>query len=114
MTAVRGEESGEWGGTRTAKGSARARLNGASLFPPERTALGQSRLAPAGLAQDLGAALAYDHRLGMGEHGGDVEASGALDIHKERSRGRHQKLQLVRRFLCLGQRMEDIVLEDHR
>lgn len=55
------------------------------LLPSERAALGQSCLTTGGLAEDSGASLADDDSLGVGEDGGDGEASWALDVHEERS-----------------------------
>lgn len=62
------------------------------LLPAERAALSQTSLATGGLAEDGGAALADDDGLGVREDGGDSEATGALDVHEERSRGGHQGL----------------------
>ena len=53
------------------------------LLAAERAALGQTGLATGGLAQNGGAASADDDGLGVGEDGGDGEATGALDIHEE-------------------------------
>jgi len=47
------------------------------------------------LTQDGGAGTADDNGLGVREDGGDVEASGALDVHEERSRNRDEGLELV-------------------
>jgi hypothetical protein len=65
------------------------------LLPSERAALGQSRLATSGLAQDLRAALADDDCVGVREDGGDGEASGALDVHEEGAGSGHEGLELV-------------------
>lgn len=63
-----------------------------SLLPSERAALGQSSLTTSGLAKHGGAALADDNGLGVREDGGDGEATGALDVHEERSGGGHKSL----------------------
>jgi hypothetical protein len=51
---------------------------------------------PAGVdLQDLRAALADDDCVCVREDGGDVEASGALDVHEEGAGGGHEGLELV-------------------
>lgn len=65
------------------------------LLPSERAALGQSCLTTGGLAEDSGAALADNDGLGVGEDGGDGEASGALDVHEEGSGTGHKGLLVV-------------------
>ena len=54
--------------------------------------LSQSRLTTSRLAEDSGASLADDNGLGVREDGGDGEATGALDVHEEGSRGGHEGL----------------------
>lgn len=65
---------------------------GDHLLSPERAALGESRLATSGLAENGRAALADDDGLGVGEDGGDCEAAGALDVHEEGAGSRHKGL----------------------
>jgi len=72
------------------------------LLSSERAALGQTSLTTGRLAEDSGASLADDNGLGVGEDGGDGEATGALDVHEEGSRGGHEGLELV--LLSLGGR----------
>lgn len=62
------------------------------LLSSERAALGQSSLTTSRLAKDSGAALADNDGLGVGKHGGDCEAAGALDVHEEGSGAGHQGL----------------------
>jgi hypothetical protein len=50
------------------------------LLLAERAALSQTSLAAAGLAQDLAAAAADNDRLCVAEHGGNVQAAGALHV----------------------------------
>jgi hypothetical protein len=83
------------------------------LLPSERAALGQSRLATSGLAQDLRAALADDDCVGVREDGGDGEASGALDVHEERAGGRHKGLELVLLGLSSRGGVEKVNGENH-
>jgi hypothetical protein len=45
--------------------------------------------------QDLRAALADNDGVGVREDGGDCEASGALDVHKEGAGSGHEGLELV-------------------
>lgn len=62
------------------------------LLSSEGAALSQSSLTTGGLAENGGASLADDNGLGVGEYCGDCEASGALDIHEERSGAGDQSL----------------------
>jgi hypothetical protein len=66
-----------------------------SLLSSERAALGQSGLSSRRLAEHSCASLADDDGLGVGEDGGDREAAGALDVHKEGPRSRHKKLRVA-------------------
>jgi len=83
------------------------------LLPPERTALSQPRLSSGWLAQDGRARAADDDGLGVGEDGGDVETSWALDVHEERAWGWDKCLQLM--LLCLSNwvGVEEIFCEHH-
>lgn len=54
-----------------------------SLLSSERASLSQTSLSSCWLAQDGRAAGTDDDGLGVGEDGGDCEATGALDIHEE-------------------------------
>jgi hypothetical protein len=83
------------------------------LLPSERAALGQSRLATSGLAQDLRAALADDDCVGVREDGGDGEASGALDVHEEGAGSGHEGLELVLAGLSGRGRVEKVNCENH-
>lgn len=56
-----------------------------SLLPPEGASLSQPGLSSGGLAKDGSTGAADDNGLSVGEDGGDVEASGALDVHEEGS-----------------------------
>jgi len=49
----------------------------------------------------------------VGEHGGDVKATGALDVHEERAGGRHKSLELVLAGLSGGMGVEEIDGENH-
>ena len=75
---------------------ARAALH---LLSPERASLGQSSLTTGGLAEDGRAAGADDDGLGVREDGGDSEAAGALDVHKEGAGRRHKGLYGKRKKL---------------
>lgn len=66
-----------------------------ALLPPKTTPLGQPRLASRRLAQHLRAPGAHDHRLRVAEDGCDGEAAGALDVHEEAARARHEGFELV-------------------
>jgi hypothetical protein len=66
------------------------------LLSSERATLGQTGLSTSGLAEDGRATGADDDCLGVGVDGGDGEATGALDIHEERSGGRDKVLRGVK------------------
>jgi hypothetical protein len=66
-----------------------------ALLPSERAAFGEPGLASCGLAEDSSAALADDHSLGVREDGRDGEAAGALHVHEEGPRDRHEGLCCV-------------------
>lgn len=63
-----------------------------SLLPAERAALSEAGLAARRLAQDLRAAGANDDGLRVRENGRDGVAAGALDVHEEGARRRHERL----------------------
>jgi len=65
------------------------------LLLSERAALCESGSTSGWLAKHSGASSAHNDRLGVGEHGRDVEATLALDIHEERVRRLDQSLELV-------------------
>jgi len=83
------------------------------LLPAERAALGQAGLTTGRLAQDLRAALADDDCVGVGEDGGDGEASGALDVHEERAGSGHKGLELVLLGLSSRGGVEKVDGENH-
>lgn len=57
---------------------------GTSLaLPSEVATFSQASLASSGSAKHLLAIAAHDHGLGMREHGSDIKAALAFDIHKE-------------------------------
>ena len=60
--------------------------------------LGKSGLAAGGLAEHNIAGSAQDDGLGVAKYGGDLEASGALDVHEEAIGSLHKSLELV----CAG------------
>jgi len=62
------------------------------LLPAEGAAFGEAGLAAGGLAQDLRAAGADDDGLRVREDGRDGVAAGALDVHEEGARCRHERL----------------------
>lgn len=53
-----------------------------SLLSSERTAFGQLGLTTGRSAQYSGTVVTGDSSLGVGEHGGDVQTSLALDVHE--------------------------------
>ena len=63
------------------------------LLLPERAPLGKSGLTTGRLAEDRGATSAHDNGLSMREDGGDGEATGAFDIHKEGTGAGHEGLK---------------------
>lgn len=65
------------------------------LLLSERAALGQFGLTTGWLAQDSGARVASNSGLGVGEDGGDGQASWALNVQELGSWCLHQGLQLV-------------------
>lgn len=70
--------------------------------------LGKSGLAAGGLAEHNIAGAAEDDGLGVAKYGGDLEASGALDVHEEAIGGLHKALELVCVGLGLGGGVEQI------
>jgi len=83
------------------------------LLSSERAAFCESGLATGGLAEDCRAAGADDDGLCVRENGGDCEATGALDVHEERSGSWDQGLELVLAGLGLRGRVEEIDCENH-
>jgi hypothetical protein len=65
------------------------------LLPAERASLGQAGLSTSRLAENGGAGAADDNGLGVREDGGDVEATGALDVHEERAGAGHKGLKVA-------------------
>ena len=63
------------------------------------------------LAEYCRASDAKDNGLGVAEDSGDLVATGALDIHKERVRVLHQPLQLALTLLLLGEWVQEIFRE---
>lgn len=61
----------------------------------EGAALSETGTATSGLAEDSGAGTAKDNGLSVGEDSGDVEATGALDVHEVRVGALHKTLELV-------------------
>ena len=62
------------------------------LLPSERASLCQSSFSSGRLAQYGAAAAADDNSLGVREDGGDGEAAGAFDVHKEGAGGGYKGL----------------------
>jgi hypothetical protein len=62
------------------------------LLSAERATLGQSSLTTGWLAEDSRARATNDDGLGVGEDGGDGEASWALDVHEEGPWSWHESL----------------------
>ena len=62
------------------------------LLPSERASLRQSSFSSGRLAQYGAAAAADDNSLGVREDGGDGEAAGAFDVHKEGAGGGYKGL----------------------
>jgi len=83
------------------------------LLAAERAALGQTGLTTCRLAQNGRAAGADDDGLGVGEDGGDGEATGALDVHEEGAGLGHKSLKLVLAALSLRGGVEKIDSENH-
>jgi len=65
------------------------------LLLSERAALGKSGLTTGWLAENGCARSTNDDGLGVGEDGGDVETTWALDVHEERSWLWNKSLELV-------------------
>ncbi len=66
-----------------------------ALLLSEGAALGQAALTAGGLGEDGGAVGADNHVLGVGEHGGDVVASLAANVHEEGVGALDEALELV-------------------
>lgn len=87
---------------------------GLIALAPEAAPLRQSRAATGGLAEHCRAAAAEHDSLGVGEHGGDVEAALALHIHEEGVGRLHEALELVLALLQRRRGMKEIdVLGEH-
>ena len=78
-------------------------------FLTEAAALGEAGPAARWLAQHHRTAPAEHNGLCMGEDGRDIEAAGALDIHKERVRRLNQTLELVFALLIGRARVQEIL-----
>jgi len=78
------------------------------LLSPERASLGQLGLSSAGLAENGRTRSTLDNSRGVREHGGDLETTGALDVHEERPGGLDELLKLVLTGLSLGRRVEKV------
>ena len=63
---------------------------------------GEPGPAACGLTEDGGASDAEDDGLGVGEHGGDLVAPRALDVHEKAVRVLNQALQFVLSALIFG------------
>jgi len=74
----------------------------------ERAPLRKASPATGRLAEYSRARAAQHHGLRVGEHGGDVEAALALNVHEERVRGLHETLELVLRLLELSRRVQEV------
>lgn len=63
---------------------------------------GQSGFASGGFAKMDVAAAAEDDRLCVAKDGGNLKASGTLNVHKVTIRGLHEALELVRVEFLFG------------
>lgn len=79
------------------------------LLSSERAALGESGLTAGGLAKDSRARAASHNGLSVRKDGGDVDATGALNVHEEGSRLGDKSLELVLSGLRLRRRVEKIL-----
>jgi len=95
------------------RSSKKTRQGAIHLFPSERAAFCESGLSAGRLAQDGRTAGADDDGLGVGEDGGDGEATGALDVHEKGSWAGHECLELVLSGLSLRCWVEEIEGENH-
>jgi hypothetical protein len=80
----------------------------------ERAALGQAGLAAGGLAQNGGARSAKDNGSRVAEHGGDLEATGAFNVHEEAVRALYEALELVLGLLVGLGRVQQVVIGEGR
>ena len=69
----------------------------------------EPRPTSGGLAENGGASYAEDDGLGVGEHGGDLVAAGALDVHEVRVGVLDEALQLVLALLVVRARVEEVL-----
>ena len=60
------------------------------------------------LAEHRGASAAHDNRLAVAEHGRDVEATLALDVHEEGVRRLNKSLELVLALLELSRLVQEV------
>lgn len=79
------------------------------LLSSERAALSESGLTAGGLAKNGGARAASHNGLSVRKDSGDVDATGALDVHEEGSRLGDKSLELVLSGLRLRRRVEKIL-----
>lgn len=83
------------------------------LLPAVRGAFSQLGLTTSRLAENSGARAACNNRLGMREHGSNVQASLAFNVEKVAARLGHKGLQLVTVGLSSGRRAQNINSENH-
>lgn len=69
---------------------------------------GESGSSSSGLAEHNVAVSAQDYSLCMAENCGDLEAAGALDVHKKGIRTLHEPLKLVSSEFELRSRIQQI------
>ena len=74
----------------------------------KKRTVNEAGLTAGGLAENLRAAAADNHRLGVREHSSDSKAARALDVHEERVGALNQTLELVAASLLLGRRVDEI------
>jgi len=98
-----------------ANGGSHIRPTSRSLLhlPPEGAPLSELGLASSGLAEHGGARGAEHHSGRVAEHGGDLEAAGALDVHEEGVGRLDETLELVLAGLVLGGRVQQVVRDRH-
>eukprot|EP01084_Bolivina_argentea_P014189 26531_1 len=82
-------------------------------LPANGAALGQARLAAARLAQHGRARGAEHNGVRVREHGRELEAARALDVHKVRVRALNEALQLVLLGLESRGRVQEVVVDRH-
>eukprot|EP00411_Alexandrium_monilatum_P024038 CAMPEP_0175207298 /NCGR_PEP_ID=MMETSP0093-20121207/13041_1 /TAXON_ID=311494 /ORGANISM="Alexandrium monilatum, Strain CCMP3105" /LENGTH=112 /DNA_ID=CAMNT_0016500459 /DNA_START=31 /DNA_END=369 /DNA_ORIENTATION=+ len=83
--------------------------SGPSLhLPPEGAALSEPRQAAGGLAEHDVAVPTKHNRLRMAVDGGDLQATGALDVHEEAVGRLDHTLELVLGLLLLEVRVQEV------